>query len=218
MVPFRFPSTIAHARPSGTSESKFNKHLDKLARPGSRIGCRDFYSGNCSARRAVLLEAGLFDESFTVYGNEDVELGLRLTARGVDLVYAPDAVARQHYEKSVARLTADELEKGRSAVLLATKHPDCIPHLKLSAYRSGSLKWRMTRSALIECSRLLPSTRRLVLSGLEWLERRDDKSALDRYFPLVLDYFFWVGASAALREAGLSVASLHASAARPRAS
>jgi hypothetical protein len=135
----------------------------------------------------------------------------------VELIYAPDAVARQHYEKSVARLAADESEKGRSAVLLATKHPDCIPHLKLSAYRSGSLKWRMTRSALIECSRLLPLTGRVVLSVLEWLERRDDKAALDRYFPLVLDYFFWVGASAALREAGLSVTSLHAPVARPRA-
>ena len=196
--------------------AKFNKHLDKLARPGSAIGCRDFYSGNCSARREVLLGVGLFDESFTVYGNEDVELGLRLVAGGVELAYAPDAVARQHYEKSVERLAADEAEKGRSAVLLATKHPDCIPYLKLSLYRRGSLKWRMARSALIRCSRLLPLTRRIVLDGFRWLERRGDKDAMDRYFPLILDYFFWDGASAALREAGISPASLQGQAGRPR--
>jgi GT2 family glycosyltransferase len=188
---------------------KFNRHLQKLASPGVGIHCRDFYSGNFSARREVLLEAGLFDESFTVYGNEDVELGLRLVNRGVELMYAPEAVAMQHYDKSIDGLAADEVAKGRSAVLLATKHPECLPFLKLATYREGSAKRRMVRRALLFMTQVFPPTRMLVvrlLNGLELLEPQ----VLDRYFPLVLDYFFWAGASAALRENDPAAAQLKA--------
>ena len=52
---------------------KFNGHL-------ARLGCAeyvplltDFYSGNFSIERDVLVEAGGFDEDFQLYGNEDLE-------------------------------------------------------------------------------------------------------------------------------------------------
>jgi GT2 family glycosyltransferase len=178
--------------------AKFNRHLENLSRPETPIHCRDFYSGNFSVRRDVLNEAGLFDESFTIYGNEDVELGLRLVNCGVELVFAADARARQHYDKSLARLAADETAKGRSAVLLATKHPDSLPYMRLATYHRVSLKWRGARAAMLWCTRVFPSTSDRVVRCLNWLERWD-AAMLQRIFPLMLDYFFWIGASSALR-------------------
>lgn len=50
-----------------------------------------FLFGLCSSyRRSVLLEAGLFDETFRTNG-EDVDMGLRLNKIGKTLVYAPGA-------------------------------------------------------------------------------------------------------------------------------
>src|SRR5712691_6997483 len=82
--------------------SSFNLHLTKLSRPDHKIGIRDFYSGNFSIRRKVLLEVGLFDEGFKAYGNEDGELAIRLRQAGVQLTYCAEAIARQHYEKDFA--------------------------------------------------------------------------------------------------------------------
>lgn len=49
--------------------AKFQQHLQRLAELDRITKARDFYSGNFSAPRGVLLEIGLFDEEFTIYGN-----------------------------------------------------------------------------------------------------------------------------------------------------
>lgn len=195
--------------------AKFNRHLENLARPGTPIRCRDFYSGNFSVRRDVLTEAGLFDESFTIYGNEDVELGLRLLNSGVELVFAADARAMQHYDKSIAGLAADEIAKGRSAVLLATKHPDSLRDMRLATYRRASLKWRSTRALMLWCTRMFPSTSDRVVRAVARLERWD-AAVVQRLFPLMLDYLFWVGASSALRADRHASALLRALLVAPR--
>ncbi len=46
-----------------------------------------FLTGNASARRADLIRVGGFDENFTGYGHEDLELGYRLKKAGVHLRY-----------------------------------------------------------------------------------------------------------------------------------
>jgi GT2 family glycosyltransferase len=178
--------------------AKFNRHLERLAQPETRIHCRDFYSGNFSVRRDVLIDAGLFDESFTIYGNEDVDLGLRLINRGVELVFASDAGAKQHYDKSLARLAADEMAKGRSAVLLATKHPNSLPYMKLATSARASLKWRSARAVMLWWTRVFPATSDGLVRCLNRFER-SHPATLQRLLPLMLDYFFWVGASAALK-------------------
>ena len=61
--------------------------------PGHAYVPRDFYSGNVSLRSEVLRSVGGFDESFTAYGNEDVELWVRLAAAGVSFRFDPQALA-----------------------------------------------------------------------------------------------------------------------------
>lgn len=179
--------------------SKFNRHLEKLAQPGYAIRFRDFYSGNFSIDRDVLLPVGAFDEDFKIYGNEDGELALRLLKAGVKLVYSPEASACQHYEKDFAALARDNVAKGRTAVLFANKYPDTFHELKLGTYRQESRKKRFLRASLLGFSRLWTGTPDRVVYFIAWLEQRRS-NRLYIYYSLALDYFYWLGADSALRE------------------
>jgi GT2 family glycosyltransferase len=179
--------------------TKFNEHLQTLADPQHRFVLRDFYSGNTSIRRRLLEEVGLFDETFRVYGNEDLELSLRLRKAGIILGYCPDAVAHQHYSKSFAALARDTVAKGRTAVLLARKHPDALAELQLANYRRGPSSWRATRRLLLELSRLSSKTPAGVMAFTRLLERLGVRR-LTLYYRVVLDYFYWLGAWAELDE------------------
>jgi GT2 family glycosyltransferase len=179
--------------------AKFNRHLDNLACSDHQLTLRDFYSGHFSIRREVLLEVGLFDESFRIYGNEDLELSLRLLKAGVTLKYSAEALARQHYSKDFAGLARDTIAKGRTAVLLASKHPEALPDLQLNAYEQGSWRWRLVRASLLTLSRWWPSTPHKVIALMQRLEQRQVKH-MYLYYRFVLDYLYWLGAQTALRE------------------
>ncbi|MBV8246679.1 MAG: glycosyltransferase [Candidatus Eremiobacteraeota bacterium] len=82
-----------------------------------------FLTGNASVRREDLLRVGCFDESFTGYGHEDLELGYRLQAAGIAIVYEPLAV--NYHVQDVPH--DDQVEKmklaGRSTARFYRKHP-----------------------------------------------------------------------------------------------
>jgi GT2 family glycosyltransferase len=75
-------------------------------------------------RREDLLRVGSFDETFTGYGHEDLELGYRLRQAGITILYEPRAV--NYHCQYVAH--EDQVEKmklaGRSTVRFYRKHPD----------------------------------------------------------------------------------------------
>lgn len=177
---------------------KFNDHLGRLARPGHRFGLRDFYSGNASIPRRVFEEVGLFDEDFTAYGNEDLELSLRLRTAGIELAFDHQALAHQRWEKDFAELAQATVEKGATAVLLVRKHPDAWPELKLAQYGTASLPWRLARAALLSATRRRPPTAEQVVRLVQIVERFGLGQLPDAY-RVVLDYLYWVGADAASR-------------------
>lgn len=176
--------------------AKFNRHLERIAR-GGQLGFREFYSGNFSIRREVLFEVGLYDETFKVFGNEDGELAVRLLAARVDLVYEPDALAWQHYPKEFAAVARDNVAKGRTAVILARKHPETLARLKL--VQRGSWRQRLTRNTLLAAARLYPRIAERLVRAVRWLERRD-VGRMDLVYEVALDFFYWSGARAALAE------------------
>ena len=92
-------------------KEKFDLHLARLEDPEHLNLPRSFYTGNASLRAEVLREVGGFDESFAAYGNEDVELSLRLRAAGVELRFDPEALARQEYDKDLRGLQRDTLRE-----------------------------------------------------------------------------------------------------------
>jgi GT2 family glycosyltransferase len=179
--------------------AKFNRHLERLASIDHSFSLRDFYSGNFSIPRALLLGLGGFDEDFKVYGNEDLELYIRLTRARIRIIYNPEAVAWQHHTKSFAELARDNIAKGRTAVLLAGKHPMALPELQLSAYRSASLKWRLLRLGLLRLSVAWSGAPSALIRSVEQLERLHPPF-LGKVYRLALDYFYWTGVLATLRE------------------
>ena len=183
--------------------SRFNGHLANLAMPGYDFGLRGFYSGNFSVARRTMMDIGGYDETFTVYGHEDLELSLRLRSAGVHIVFSPDAVAHQHYEKDFATLARDTLEKGRTAVQLARKHPDSIRDLELSQFDRGPLASRLLRDALLAADARWPAVRDQVVRITSWLGDRR-APGLHRAYPAVLDYFYWLGARAAQEEVAVA--------------
>ncbi|MGE5593963.1 MAG: glycosyltransferase family 2 protein [Betaproteobacteria bacterium] len=93
----------------------------------SDISMAFFASGNVSIARRWLIEAGLFDEDFTEYGWEDLELGKRLKKLGLRVVRseAPTGYHLKH-EFRVEDLPAirrREIERGHMAVVYLRKHP-----------------------------------------------------------------------------------------------
>jgi GT2 family glycosyltransferase len=90
-----------------------------------------FLTGNASARRADLDGVGGFDESFTGYGHEDLELGYRLQHAGVRIVYEPRAVD-YHWHPVPYEEQKRKMElAGRSTVRFYRKHQALAVQVRL---------------------------------------------------------------------------------------
>jgi glycosyltransferase involved in cell wall biosynthesis len=179
--------------------SKFNQHLDRLAEPGHRFVPRDFYSGNASLRTEIARQVGGYDESFTGYGNEDVDLSLRLQAAGVRLAYDGAAMAHQQFDKELPAVLRDNLEKGQTAVALARLHPSTFSQLRLASPWDGSRLWLSARAALLALGRRREGLPGFVFGALATLERAG-ASRFPLFYRAALDYAFWAGVDGALRE------------------
>jgi GT2 family glycosyltransferase len=179
--------------------AKFNSHLERLAEPGHNFVPRDFYSGNASLRTEVMREVGGFNESFGVYGNEDIDLWLRLRAAGVELLYDPAALARQEYDKGLRALCDDTIQKGRTTVILARLHPEVLADLRLARPWDNSRAWIVLRALLLGLSRGAAATPGAVFAVAVALERL---GAWRRplFYRAVLDFAFWAGVGVELRE------------------
>jgi GT2 family glycosyltransferase len=196
-VPVELDPDSSHA--ARYVKEKFDLHLVRLADADHLARPRSFYTGNASLRTEAMRAVGGFDESFGIYGNEDVELSLRLRTAGVELVYDPQALARQRYGKGLGGLQRDTLEKGRTTVMLARGHPEVFGDLRLAMPDDASPLWLALRAVLLWATRLLPSTSTAVFAIASVLERAGLwRSPL--FYRAALDYAFWAGVEATLRE------------------
>lgn len=96
-----------------------------------RLSWLYFLTGNASVRREDLLRVGCFDESFTGYGHEDLELGYRLVKAGVAIVYEPRAVNYHCQDVSHDDQKGKMRLAGRSTVRFYRKHRDFAVKLNL---------------------------------------------------------------------------------------
>lgn len=86
-----------------------------------------FDTKNVSIRRRLLEEVGGFDTGFVEYGWEDLELGVRLKSRGVEIMRSHDALGF-HYHPAftladLPKLRRIEEERGRMAARFLRMHP-----------------------------------------------------------------------------------------------
>jgi glycosyltransferase involved in cell wall biosynthesis len=195
------PVRLEHSSPLAARHvrDRFADHMAALAKPGHRFVPRDFYSGNVSIPTALLREVGGFDDGFAPYGNEDVELAVRLGKAGTEMRFDQGALAWQEYDKSLRGFAADTVDKGRTSVLLARRHPDAFAALRLARPDDGSRPWLAARSLLLALARLAPASVPLAATLAVGLERLGLwRSRL--FYRTLLDYCFWAGADGALRE------------------
>ncbi|OCQ95517.1 family 2 glycosyl transferase [Oscillatoriales cyanobacterium USR001] len=86
-----------------------------------------FATGNVAIARHWLIEAGLFDTRFQLYGWEDLELGVRLKKLGLKLIKCPAAVGYHwHPPFNLAQIPGmidREIQRGKMGVLFYQKHP-----------------------------------------------------------------------------------------------
>jgi GT2 family glycosyltransferase len=149
-------------------------HLHPLSR--KKLSWLYFLTGNASARRDDLLRAGGFDESFTGYGHEDLELGYRLHVMGIQILYEPAAVNYHCQDVSYTDQSLKMRLAGRSTARFYAKHPRLEVMLKLG----------MTPLSLWMHSLLTA-----VPGVLGYLDQRAEGSRLAR--DLVLQYYYVTG-------------------------
>ncbi|MGL5065213.1 MAG: glycosyltransferase family 2 protein [Microcoleus sp.] len=86
-----------------------------------------FATGNVAIARHWLLEAGLFDTRFQLYGWEDLELGVRLKKLGLKLIKCPPAVGYHWHPPfsldQIPRAIEREVQRGKMGILFYQKHP-----------------------------------------------------------------------------------------------
>lgn len=88
-----------------------------------------FLTGNASVRKDDLIEAGMFDEDFTGYGHEDLELGYRLQRMGLRIRYNPAALNYHWHPVPFDECCRRKELSGISTVRFYRKH--CDPGIKL---------------------------------------------------------------------------------------
>ena len=89
--------------------------------PGQEAGPLFFYTCNVSVKKALLDSTGWFDESFPYASHEDLELGYRLAAQGMKLIYEPHAVGSHFHMLTIQGITRRIYLMGYSAELFWQK-------------------------------------------------------------------------------------------------
>jgi GT2 family glycosyltransferase len=89
-----------------------------------RLSWLFFVTGNASVARDALVRVGMFDDRFTAYGHEDLELGYRLQRDGVRIRYEPAAVNYHWHPETLEARMAKMEASGRATIRLYRKHRD----------------------------------------------------------------------------------------------
>jgi len=98
-------------------------YIKQKLRHGQKLKWSYFLSGNLSLTKKSFEKAGGFDENFSVYGWEDIELGFRLSKMGVKLIYNPEAINYHYHFVGSEDMLKRKYNMGQSAAYFYKKHP-----------------------------------------------------------------------------------------------
>ncbi len=156
------------------------------ARSGRRI--RWFWTGFSAIRRDAFRAVGGFDETHFPTGAtvEDIDLGLRLSRDGHELVQVFDATAR--HEHSAVSLARNDFRKARAwAAALRRAGPDAAAaHGSTSGTEAAALGLATASAGLVSLGAVFPplaATAAVPLSAYAWLIRDEIACAWHRGGP-----------------------------------
>ena len=129
-----------------------------------------FATGNVAISKELLLNIGLFDTSFSLYGWEDLELGERLKKIGTKLIKCPKAVGFHWHPPFVCgqieSLISQEKERARMALVFYKKHSNLRVRFMIQLTPIHNFLWEIIcLGGLISINKLLPLLDFLVKSG-----------------------------------------------------
>jgi glycosyltransferase involved in cell wall biosynthesis len=115
----------SHPAPSPFMRWLAAKHLgfSQIEDP-QNAGGRHFFSGHVSVKTRFVRDAGGFDEEFPSAGHEDIDLGMRLEARGMRLVYDPQTLVEHYHPVDLPATLVRMNDAGRSLALFTERHSD----------------------------------------------------------------------------------------------
>jgi GT2 family glycosyltransferase/radical SAM superfamily enzyme YgiQ (UPF0313 family)/tetratricopeptide (TPR) repeat protein len=179
---------------------------------------RLFYTSNLSLKRDLLFkQAVLFDPDFTYPAYDDVELGYRLSAQGLQLHYNAMAVTSHHHEITLAGFVQRQRKAGHMAVVLARKHPELSrTHLKIDDalnVRNALGETQIARLVRVVQELEKPDLEQLALirSGAERFDRTYLKHVLHPVYQTLLQSAYAWGICEAVDRAVGSIPSTAAS-------
>ena len=106
---------------------------------------------NCSMLRDEVLDAGGFDETFSGYGWEDIELAIRMHARGTRFEYDPAALGYHHHVEDLIGVREKLRQAGVGAVYFWRKYRRAARigiFLEIAPFMLP-VKWLVYRTSLI---------------------------------------------------------------------
>jgi len=114
---------MSHITEIGNEQFSFNRLENK-----SYVDFRHFYTCNISVSREILLdEEIIFDERFDRSAYEDIELGYRLTLKGMKIFYTKDALGFHWHSYSIDQFCKRQISAGKMAVIFSSIHPEIEP-------------------------------------------------------------------------------------------
>ena len=102
------------------------EHYAELERTGFVDRFDRFTVANLSGPTEWFRSVGGFDASFTGYGFEDHELGVRMLEKGIVVRFDPEAVAWHDHAESEATAIARNRSVGRNMARVAMLHPETM--------------------------------------------------------------------------------------------
>lgn len=136
-----------------------------------------FATGNVAIARHWLEKAGLFDTQFSLYGWEDLELGVRLKKLGLKLIKCPEAVGYHWHPpfqlEQIPRAIEREIERGKMGIVFYQKHPTWEVRMMIQMTPLHRLLW-----GLLSCGGRL-NERTLAPFLQWWIDRGQSQLALE---------------------------------------
>lgn len=160
-----------------------------------------FATGNVAIARKWLLQAGLFDTGFQLYGWEDLELGVRLKKLGLTLIKCPAAVGYHWHPpfslEQIPKLIDQEIQRGKMGVVFYEKHPTWEVKMMIQMTWLHRILWGvLSLGGWLNEKRLKPL--------LQWLIQRGKPQLALEISRIFLNWYNVQGVYAAYREAQFS--------------
>ena len=168
------------------AKGNLEPYIKEKIKPMKKLRWSYFLTGNLSAKKKTLIDAGLFDEEFTGYGWEDIELGYRIHNAKIPIIYLPSAINFHWHPVSEAETVNRKYNMGKSAARFYLKHRNFEIKMFLGLNPLAMLIYRtIARSKFLK----------------DFIIKKANRSLFKRFFKYILhEYVYRAGMMDGIRE------------------